>query len=62
MFDRSYVKELEDLIMDELLPMYLAGCRSSGRTANMNDILVRLMRAKTARKETPWLLKNTLKT
>jgi hypothetical protein len=56
MFDRSYVLELENLIMDELLPMYIAGCRSTGRTPNTSEILKKLTQARSRRSEYPALL------
>ncbi len=57
MFDREYVTALEDIIMDELLPMYIVGCRSVGRDPKSNQILEKLMNARMSRRETPWILK-----
>lgn len=45
----AYSRELENIIMDELLPMYLVGCRSSGSVNKQNSILVSLMEARRAR-------------
>lgn len=56
MFDRAYVKELENIIMDELLPMYIIGCRSAGRNPMTNAVLDKLMKARILRKEIPYLL------
>jgi len=41
----KYEKELEDLIM-EMLPMYQAGCRSSGYQSDTSEILKKLIKAK----------------
>lgn len=56
MYNRKYVEALEDLIMDELLPMYMVGCRSVGIDPKSNQILAKLMDAKKKQGETPWLL------
>jgi hypothetical protein len=56
MYGREYIKSLEDLIMDELLPMYIIGCRSSGRDPKVNEVLKKLMENKKLKKEMPWLL------
>lgn len=58
MYDRKYVLRLETLIMDELMPMYLVGCRVSGVNPRQNEIIAKLMDAMNAKEETPWLLKN----
>jgi hypothetical protein len=39
----NYIKELEDLIGDELLPMYLVGCRAVGKPARTTEILKKLL-------------------
>ncbi len=57
MYDRKYVKLLEDLIMDDLLPMYIIGCRASGVDPKSNLILDKLMKARNEQKEIPWILK-----
>lgn len=41
----KYETELENLIM-EMLPMYQAGCRSSGSVPNTSEILKKLIQAK----------------
>jgi len=41
----KYEKELEELIM-EMLPMYQAGCRSSGSVPNVSEIIKKLVKAK----------------
>ena len=56
MFDRAYVLALENLIMDDLLPMYLIGCRSAGVDPKMSSILKKLMESKALRREYPALL------
>ena len=43
---KAYSKALEDLIMDQLLPMYLIGCRSSGKPSDQNQILKDLLEAR----------------
>lgn len=40
---KKYAEELELLIMDKLLPMYLVGCRSSGVRSEQNEILKKLL-------------------
>ncbi len=56
-YDATYVKKLEDIIMDELLPMYILGCQSQGTQPKQNEILVKLMEARrTSRKQTCYLL------
>jgi hypothetical protein len=57
MYERKYVSALEDLIMDELLPMYIVGCRSTGIDPRANAILAKLMDARKLREEIPWILK-----
>lgn len=57
MYDRNYVAALEDIIMDDLLPMYIVGCRSCGVDPKSNQILAKLMEARNKQKEMPWLLK-----
>lgn len=56
MYDRAYIKALEDLIMDELMPMYIVGCRASGRDPKSSEVLQKLMAAKKLQKEIPYLL------
>ncbi len=58
MYDRKYVLELENLVMDELIPMYIIGCRSVGRKPLVHSILDKLMKARGERREMPWILKN----
>lgn len=53
----KYIKELEDLIMDELIPMYLVGCRSSGRDPKLNLIQKKLLELRSGIVELPALLK-----
>lgn len=57
-YDLEYVRELENTIMDDLLPMYLAGCRSCGVDPRMNQVLKRLMEARGLRQEMPYLLRS----
>ncbi len=58
MYDRKYVLELERIIMDELMPMYLTGCRVCGVDPKSNQIVASLLAAKELQNETPYLLKN----
>ena len=55
-YNNKYVAELENLIMDELLPMYLVGCRSSGVTPSTSRILQKLLTAQRLKEEVPALL------
>jgi hypothetical protein len=57
MYSRKYVKELENIIMDDLLPMYIVGCRSVGIDPRANAILRKLLESKNLEKEIPWLLR-----
>lgn len=43
---KAYSKALEELIMDQLLPMYLVGCASSGISSDQNKILKDLLEAR----------------
>lgn len=52
----KYIKELEDIISDLLLPGYIENCRSKGLTPNTSKILVRLTQAQKLKKELPMLL------
>lgn len=40
---KKYAEELEVLIMEQLLPMYLVGCRSSNVRPDQNEILKKLL-------------------
>ena len=40
---KKYAEDLEQLIMDKLLPMYLVGCRSSGVRPDQTEILKKLL-------------------
>lgn len=55
-YNAEYIAELEDLIMDELLPMYLIGCRASGVDPKMNKMLSRLTSARSLKQQVPALL------
>ncbi len=55
-YNGDYIKELENCIMDELIPMYIIGCRSSGRDPNVNPILKRLLEARELKQQIPKLL------
>lgn len=57
-YDRAYVLALENIIMDDLLPMYIIGCRSVGIDPKSNLVLKKLMDAKMEQREIPWILKN----
>lgn len=52
----SYEQDLENLIMDELLPIYLVGCRSLGIKSDTNKILKKLMEIRRSRRKLPALL------
>ncbi len=56
-YDSKYLAALENCIMDDLLPMYLVGCRSVGKDPAQNAILRKLLEAKTLRGDIPFLLK-----
>ena len=56
MYDRAYVKQLENIIMDDLLPMYIMGCRSVGINPNTNIIVSKLIDARKLKEEIPALL------
>lgn len=56
-YDKDYVRELENLIMDTLLPSYIEFCRSKGIDPKSHLILRRLLGAKKLRKEVPILLR-----
>jgi hypothetical protein len=54
---RAYIKELEDIISDVLLPGYIENCRSKGIPPKTNKILTRLTQARKLLKEVPMLLR-----
>ena len=56
-YNHAYLEELEDCIMDDLLPMYIIGCRSVGVDPRTNVVLDRLMQAKKLKEEVPFLLR-----
>lgn len=56
-YNTAYLEALENCIMDDLLPMYLVGCRSVGREPAQNEILKKLLDARTLKTHVPWLLK-----
>ena len=56
-YNQEYVKQLEDTIMDDILPMYLVGCRSVGIDPRMNKVLERLVVARALKEEVPALLR-----
>lgn len=56
-YNTEYLMALENCIMDDLLPMYLIGCRAVGREPEQNSILKKLLDARTLRTPVPWLLK-----
>lgn len=55
-YNSDYINELENCIMDELIPMYIVGCRASGKDPNMNPILKRLLEARELKQQIPKLL------
>lgn len=58
-YNREYINELENCIMDELIPMYIVGCRASGRDPNVNPILKRLLEARELKQQIPKLLQKS---
>jgi hypothetical protein len=54
---RAYIKELEDIISDVLLPGYIENCRSKGVPPKTPKILSRLTKARKLLKEVPMLLR-----
>ena len=58
-YNAKYVKELEDLVQDILLPSHIMWCRSVGRDPETNDILKRMINAKALQDNIPFLLKAT---
>ncbi len=57
-YTSQYVKQLEDLIMDKLLPGYIENCRNSGIDPKTNQIISDLMKIRRSKREIPYLLKN----
>lgn len=41
---RKYIRELEDLIMDVLLPAYISHCRDRGIDPKSSQILAKLLK------------------
>lgn len=56
-YNQKYMRELEDLITDELFPMYIIGCRATGIDPRANEIIARLMDIKGYKEEVPYLLR-----
>jgi hypothetical protein len=54
----KYEIELENIIMDDLIPMYLIGCRSSGIDPKLNTLLKKLIEARGLQREICFLLQN----
>ena len=55
MTENKYTEALETLIMDELLPMYIVGCRSKQVDPKLQPILKRLLAAKKKLNPIPYL-------
>lgn len=53
----EYVKELEDLIMDKLLPGYIENCRTKGIDPKIQEISSHLLKVKKLYKPLPALLR-----
>lgn len=52
----EYIKELEDLISDKLLPAYIENCRTKGTDPRISTILSKLLAAQKLKKEVPMIL------
>lgn len=57
MTSNEYTSALENLIMDDLIPMYIVGCRSRGVDPKLQPLLNRLMKAKRAPNKVAYLLR-----
>lgn len=53
---KKYIQELEDLIMDVLLPSHIQYCRNMGIDPRTNDILSKLMEIRKNKRKLPYLL------
>lgn len=56
-YNEEYVLELENLVMDRLLPAYIEHCRRKGIDPNQHEIVKDLLRIMKKKKEVPILLK-----
>ena len=56
MSNREYVKQLEDLISDELLPAYVESQRRRGLNPNASPIISKLLKIMKSKREIPVLL------
>lgn len=57
MTQNEYTRALETLIMDDLIPMYIVGCRSKGINPNLQPLLKRLLAAKKKPNKVAYLLR-----
>lgn len=57
MTSNEYIAALELLIMDDLIPMYIVGCRSRGIDPKVQPLLRRLMEAKRKPNKVAYLLR-----
>lgn len=57
-YNEEYVLELENLVMDRLLPAYIEHCRRKGIDPNQHEIVKDLLRIMKKKKEVPLLLKS----
>lgn len=57
MYDRTYVKQLEDLICDVLIPVYMQHHRELGNAHPGAEILKKMIKMQKSRREVPALLK-----
>ena len=55
-YNTEYLMALENCIMDDLLPMYIIGCRSVGKDPATGPILKKLLESRTLKTPIPWLL------
>lgn len=56
MDNRQYIKQLEDLITDELLPAYIESQRRRGLNPNASPIISKLISIMKLKREVPILL------
>ena len=56
-YTEEYIRALEDLITDKLLPAYIESCRRRGIDPNQNSIIKELLFIMKKKKEMPALLK-----
>ncbi len=60
-YNVEYIRELENLITDQLLPAYVESCRRRGVDPNQNEIIKDLLRIMKKKQEVPALLRGRQK-